>query len=684
MATKFYKKFKNFILTSPLIFLASLFPVKFANGVLIEFFGLTALSLMIGTVLYILGYIGSLLVTLGGGLTQWALNLNNALMTTKAVGIGWVISRDIANLGFVLAIIIIAFTTILRWETYETKKLLTRLIIAALLVNFSLLIAGAFIDFSGVITNFFINEASSGNPGQLRDNLMNAFKIQSAFEPVKNTGTLDTIFKGLKDSLNASISFITSLFFVVIFTFAAAVVLLGLAFMFFIRYIALALLLITMPLAFLFWIIPDLQHLWSKWWSSFFRWVFFTPAASFFVYLALKIPEGTASENQLTGINSLLNPGNAPLATENFATMLAQMILVIGILVGGLIVSDKMGIHGASAAMSLGGKFKNKAIGASGRLVGGGFNRALRAGYQAPDPKTGLGGGNIIQRASQKWAGTPVVGGVARAVNTGAASSGQKQIEDFKKELSGLDRVALASAADGFKMRDPAYAAAYAEVAADKGLLKDLKEKNPVALEKMVTAARTMGTEGALLSKDPTLAKVGEADKNIGRSKTGIAVKKMKISAVTELSKDALSDADVALNFSPRHIEEIFKKGSIDQEMALRKTYSEYKAALPAQEGEEPITWENLSAGLKLQYNNTAADWESAVNSAKANLDGLAPEIKLEYEKNIASLSRSFAENIAAQASQTPRGRKGRETTGSAEAKPKIIIASKYEAVKPA
>src|SRR3989344_7471216 len=226
MATKFYKKFKNFILTSPLIFLASLFPVKFANGVLIEFFGLTALSLMIGTVLYIRGYIGSLLVTLGGGLTQWALNLNNALMTTKAVGIGWVISRDIANLGFVLAIIIIAFTTILRWETYETKKLLTRLIIAALLVNFSLLIAGAFIDFSGILTNFFLKEAGGGNTLNLRDNLANAFQINKVFEQTKDTGKLDGIFTGLKESLQGAISFIASLFFVVIFTFTAAVVLL--------------------------------------------------------------------------------------------------------------------------------------------------------------------------------------------------------------------------------------------------------------------------------------------------------------------------------------------------------------------------------------------------------------------------------------------------------------------------
>lgn len=685
-----YKKFKHLILTSPLIFLASLFPVKFANAFLIEFIGISAVLLAVGAILYALGYIGSILVALGGGLTQWALNLNNALMTTEAVGIGWVISRDIANLGFVLAIIIIAFTTILRWESYETKKLLTRLIIAAMLVNFSLLIAGAFIDFSGVITNFFIKEASSGGTFQLRDNLMQAFGTHKALKPVQDPGRLKIIFEDLKNGVNSPVSFVASLFFVVIFTFAAAVVLLGLAFMFFIRYISLALLLILMPLAWLFWILPDLQHLWSKWWSSFFRWVFFAPAASFFVYLAVKIPEGSAGANQLAGIESLLNPGNTPIATEGFFTMLGQMILVTGILVGGLIVSDKMGIYGASTAMTLSGKFKNMAVGASGRFVGGGFNRALRAGYKAPDPKTGLGGGNILQRASQRWASTPVVGGVARAMNSWATASGQEQMSAFEKEFEKLDRGSLLAAASTIdripKFGDPVYAAAFANKAAEKGILKELKEKNPAALEKILRGARTMGAEGKLLEKDPTLAKIGETDKNTGRSKTAAAVKKMKISTVTDLSKDALSDVDVALNFSPRHIEEIFKKGSLDQETALRKTYSEYKASLGEKDkdGTELITWDKLSPALQLQYNNDSKAWDNAVASAKSDLDSLAPEIKLEYEKNLASLSRSFAENIAAQASQTPRGRKSRKTAGPAEVGPKLVLVGEFESVKTA
>src|SRR6185436_5859887 len=57
---------------------------------------------------------------------------------------------------FVLGFIAIAMATILRFKEYEAKALLVKLIIAALLVNFSLVICGLMIDASHMAMRQFL------------------------------------------------------------------------------------------------------------------------------------------------------------------------------------------------------------------------------------------------------------------------------------------------------------------------------------------------------------------------------------------------------------------------------------------------------------------------------------------------------------------------------------------------
>jgi hypothetical protein len=61
----------------------------------------------------------------------------------------------IANMFFVLILLWIAIATIFDFQPYTARQLLVRLIIAALLINFSLAIAGAFINLSNGIARIF-------------------------------------------------------------------------------------------------------------------------------------------------------------------------------------------------------------------------------------------------------------------------------------------------------------------------------------------------------------------------------------------------------------------------------------------------------------------------------------------------------------------------------------------------
>jgi len=64
-------------------------------------------------------------------------------------------------MSFILILLIIAFATILRQESYS-KKLLPKLLIMAVLINFSRTIFGLLIDFSQVIMLTFVNAFSAG------------------------------------------------------------------------------------------------------------------------------------------------------------------------------------------------------------------------------------------------------------------------------------------------------------------------------------------------------------------------------------------------------------------------------------------------------------------------------------------------------------------------------------------
>ena len=72
---------------------------------------------------------------------------------------GWHITRDLANMFFILILLIIAFATVLRIQSYAIQQLWWKVLVAALLINFSLVIAGFVVDFSQILTTFFIKQA---------------------------------------------------------------------------------------------------------------------------------------------------------------------------------------------------------------------------------------------------------------------------------------------------------------------------------------------------------------------------------------------------------------------------------------------------------------------------------------------------------------------------------------------
>ncbi|MBI3631487.1 MAG: hypothetical protein HY219_01300, partial [Candidatus Staskawiczbacteria bacterium] len=105
------------------------------------------------------------LANMMGGLFLWALSASTVVSYTHITGpdanlvvaAGWPMVRDLANMIIVLGFVVIGIATTLRIQEYQAKKLLPKLIIVALLINFSLLICGIFIDSSNIIIHYFSN-----------------------------------------------------------------------------------------------------------------------------------------------------------------------------------------------------------------------------------------------------------------------------------------------------------------------------------------------------------------------------------------------------------------------------------------------------------------------------------------------------------------------------------------------
>lgn len=330
-----------------------------ADPGLIDFIAGKAIGFTVSIVNYIIAFIGGLLFTLAGWFVDWALYTNRIVAQTPVVKVGWGIARDLANLGFVIVILVISFATALRYEKYGMKQTLGKLIVIALLINFSLTIAGVFLDFAGVITDFFVSKASL-SPDKFASALATAFAPQRLMEPKEAEGALFDVTSFGSDMLN----FIGGLFFTVFFTIISVIAMFALGIMLFIRFVFLTILLILMPLAWLCYVLPATAKYCEKWWDNFTRWVIFAPVTSFFLYLAIMITSTGGDPNSplayLTGIVPGLEGGvniNETLGgnIKNPAATFGQMIAVIGLLIGGLIAANSLSIHGAAAFAGKGG-----------------------------------------------------------------------------------------------------------------------------------------------------------------------------------------------------------------------------------------------------------------------------------------------------------------------------------------
>jgi len=548
---------------------------------------------------YIMAFIAGVFILFASWLIDFALALNSQVMNIGAVKVGWVIVRDIANLGFVLGIILIAFSTIIRSQTYGIKQTLWRLIVMAVLINFSLTIAGIFLDMAGIMTQYFVDKATPAGSGLSATHDF-ATSISYAFQPQK-AWSADSVAEaagGFSAStpFGTTVTAVGSIFFTAFFTFLGVISFLGVAIMLFIRFIAIAILLILAPIAWLGWVFPGLGtpggSWWSKWWGEFIRWTFFAPAATFFLYLALMTVRGVGQLNGAVAISTIAKRPEVATAAaamkdaggiQTPSNDLASMIVMIGLMWGALMVANSFGIHTAAAFNKAASWGQAKMIGAvkgAGRRAG---QRALLAGQKEKDgEKT-----SAVQRGVSTLATIPVLGRAFRGLSETvgrAVKIGQDEVEKRQKGLSGItDKDALNRGNSASSVTNPVEAAAIFAEIARRGLTAKI---DPDQLDKLVKFAQQTGTLGKILETRPDLASKALAPNQTMADAIAKAMKRVRPGQADKIEETSLKldptrpingteSFHVTMGLTPQHLERIAKEGSVDQKANIRAVVDE-------------------------------------------------------------------------------------------------------------
>lgn len=397
----------------------------------------------------------------------YTLNMADFIRDIPIVALGWATFRDVANLFFIFIILYIAISEILGRGDYGIKKLLGKVIIGAMFINFSLFFTQALVDVSNIFTLQFYNKitqtdsakaaVSGGATGSKYDGGISASFVKAlGLEEIWNVGKSATKQSnsgataldpnndsGKKFGLNSKNIIIASLGGIILvlitaFIFFAAII------MFLARAVTLIFLMILSPIAFLGHVLPELGKHTGKWWKHLIDNLLFAPAYMALLYLVISIIADKSKFNGVGGGGSFVGifAGEA----DMIGSIMTFFVLIM-MMVGCLFVAKEFSVVGSGWAFKKGQGWAEKAgaslkwatLGAAGGLGRAGFNAGMNAGSGMLRNTAGyfgdkVSGSKFLARIASKPFGGAAAALMQKADKLRDAKIGGKSFNDEVKE----------------------------------------------------------------------------------------------------------------------------------------------------------------------------------------------------------------------------------------------------------
>ncbi len=323
----------------------------------------------------------------------------------------WVTVRDIFNLTFIFGLVFIGLRMIFGSDS-NTKKMLISIILAALLVNFSLFITKFVVDFSNISTVQLVNSFPKDADGavSISGEFMRLMGLTSVLDFSSKSGADFEKLRG-----GGSFGYIFGTMFLYIIT---AFVFFAGSFLLIIRFVVLNIYMVLSPIMFIGWVFPSMSKYSTEYWSGFLSRCFVAPAYILMIYFSAKV---LANFSITGGGPKSLSAMWTKEAPASFIQVFPPFILTAVFLIAAVVVAQKMGANGSGAVMSIGNKMVGKAKSYGKRAAGGATaGTAAFAGRQL----AGRAGNRLANNPSfNKWAAESRTGKALLKTTKGVANS---------------------------------------------------------------------------------------------------------------------------------------------------------------------------------------------------------------------------------------------------------------------
>jgi hypothetical protein len=539
---------------------------------------------MKNTIDLLLGNLADVVVAVCGWILQGVIAMiisfanYSDFVNNQQVKEAWIIVRDLCNMFFVLILLFIAFAVILRVESYNIKKSLPKLLLMAILINFSRTICGILIDFSQVIMLTFVKAFTSGG-----GNFHNALQVKE-FLSVVATENAQKV-----SAADAAVYYIIASIFMII----SVVVMVAILIAFLMRIVMFWIYIVLSPLTFLLSSFSAGQKYASQFWGEFTKYLINGPVLAFFVWMSLMVLSSLDTGDLDGGFE---HANLSILQSDN----LSRFIMAIGMLVGGLIVSSQIGGVGASWGANTVSSMKNRGI-----------------SFAKGTARKGVG----IVTSGAKGAGSRVLDTASLKTDMDLnLSRGYKRFKDTQQQkkvnrAQDIEDVVLKKAQSGGRMA----ALTHGGIVADNlGSWKGIKriargkggiEKDQKALSEAKQKRSSLMTEEEASQKQNKLSEVNVALKD-NRAKTNEAGKELE-EAIKNGDQDKQTEAEKR------------RENLLMQRRNLKKRKDELQGDLENKQVAQPERIEEIDQKI--------SDLTSSLNAVQG-LDNMAAQKRAEIE----------------------------------------------------
>ncbi|KND47993.1 MAG: hypothetical protein AB201_00100 [Parcubacteria bacterium C7867-006] len=330
------------------------------------------LQSLVEGILSLMGWILWLSGTLLNAVMKFTIvDLSTRLEGLTGINIAWKIIRDLMNIVFIFVLVYEGIKLILNMGSLNSvKNFIFGVVLASLLINFSLFFTRVLIDGSNVITIGIYNSivtppaVPNGFVGPIQDNYGLSDKIMSALglQGIYGDTDLSANFGGGKGVGGILIMGLGSGIIILISSF----VFFAVSIMFIIRYLTIIFLLMLSPVAYMGMALPEMKPYAKQWWDSLKGQLLFPPIfmVMMLVILTLMTSPGFITESYFS---TLFNSGNS---APSFDTMnlLINFIVIIGLLITALVTAKTWASMGSK---HIGNATKSLTAFTGGAIFGG-------------------------------------------------------------------------------------------------------------------------------------------------------------------------------------------------------------------------------------------------------------------------------------------------------------------------